>query len=145
MKKTTGGQKGDREGYHVVSGTLQAFGQQSIRQASNLPPCNALFQSYLDEREAPLHQTGWRIPKTTDDGEIHICVFQASTSRKEDLVTVALKIVTPEVARFLFQLLLTAAVKDEKSPFNLVTSENELLDISIEGPYQWWCRNTSNY
>jgi hypothetical protein len=59
----------------------------------------------LDEDVALPHHHGWRMLRTADSGDTRICVTQASTSRKEDLVTVNVKIVTPEVARLLFQLL----------------------------------------
>ncbi|KAL7940169.1 hypothetical protein V8C42DRAFT_338340 [Trichoderma barbatum] len=111
-----------------------------------------LFQSSIESEALPEHN-GWRILRTTDDGEIHICAFQASASRKEDLVTVHVKIVTPEIAKFLFQLLvdgewvllpaLITAVSSEKGPFHLITSEEELLGVLKGGPYQWWDKNQS--
>ncbi|KAL7912432.1 hypothetical protein GGI35DRAFT_440223 [Trichoderma velutinum] len=154
LKTITEELKSDKTELYVAFGALQEFDEQPTSQSVNAHPCKVLFQS-LDEHKALPEHNGWRILKTEDGGEIHVCVCQASTSRKEDLVTVVVKNVTLEVANFLFRLLVVGelvllpamltVVKNEKAPFKLITSENELLDILRSGPYQWWHNNGSTY
>ncbi|RFU82115.1 hypothetical protein TARUN_57 [Trichoderma arundinaceum] len=135
--------------FHIVFGKLGAlFNRPTIRPMQG-SSCNAIFQSALDECEAHYDMEGWRTLRTTDGGEISVCVSKLSILRKEDLTTVTIRKLTPNVARFLFRILvigdlvlfpaLLTTIEGESYPLKVLTSEDELLRILHDGPYKWWC------
>lgn len=144
----------DNGQFHIVVGKPGAFHQQPRGQELQVDSCNKLFQSALDEVEASNDGNGWRTLRTADGGEIQVCVSNASASQTHDLNTVNLKQVTPDIAKFIFKILIEGDLviypglmtpnKGEKHPFTVLTSEDELLRILCSGPYSWWLEKGKN-
>ncbi|KAL2814013.1 hypothetical protein BJX63DRAFT_207247 [Aspergillus granulosus] len=153
---------------HIVLGKLGALYKRNgvpAEQAMQQNLCSKLIQSRLDQAGAHTYPGHISVLETQDGGDIRFLLAETPERQREDLVTVALYRVTPQVAKFLYRLLVDGglvlfpaliAAKDDVvdklrmergeeegcpyPPIEVIGCEEGLLRILEAGPYQWWSK-----